>query len=32
VCGPPLLVTESVATLSALGVPESQIRTEQWGM
>ena len=31
VCGPPLLVTESVATLSALGVPESQIRTEQWG-
>lgn len=31
VCGPPLLVTESVATLSALGVPAEQIRTEQWG-
>ncbi len=31
VCGPPLLVTESVATLSALGVPGSSIRTEQWG-
>ena len=31
VCGPPLLVTESVATLSALGVPEMLIRTEQWG-
>jgi NAD(P)H-flavin reductase len=31
VCGPPLLVTESVATLSALGVPGSLIRTEQWG-
>jgi len=31
VCGPPMLVTESVATLSALGVPETLIRTEQWG-
>jgi NAD(P)H-flavin reductase len=31
VCGPPMLVTESVATLSALGVPEALIRTEQWG-
>jgi ferredoxin-NADP reductase len=31
VCGPTLLVTESVATLSALGVPGSLIRTEQWG-
>jgi NAD(P)H-flavin reductase len=31
VCGPPLLVTESVATLSALGVPGTLIRTEQWG-
>jgi ferredoxin-NADP reductase len=31
VCGPPLLVTESVATLSALGVPGALIRTEQWG-
>jgi NAD(P)H-flavin reductase len=31
VCGPPLLVTESVATLSALGVPQPLIRTEQWG-
>lgn len=31
VCGPPPLVTESVATLSALGVPGNLIRTEQWG-
>ena len=31
VCGPPPLVTESVATLSALGVPGALIRTEQWG-
>lgn len=31
VCGPPPLVTESVATLSALGVPAELIRTEQWG-
>jgi ferredoxin-NADP reductase len=31
VCGPPPLVTESVATLTALGVPGSLIRTEQWG-
>lgn len=31
VCGPPLLVTESVATLSSLGVPGALIRTEQWG-
>jgi len=31
VCGQPMLVTESVATLSALGVPEMLIRTEQWG-
>jgi ferredoxin-NADP reductase len=31
VCGPPQLVTESSATLSALGVPAAQIRTEQWG-
>jgi NAD(P)H-flavin reductase len=31
VCGPPLLVTESVGTLSALGVPDTLIRTEQWG-
>jgi NAD(P)H-flavin reductase len=31
VCGPPLLVTESVATLSTLGVPGALIRTEQWG-
>jgi len=30
VCGPHLLVAESVATLKALGVPETQIRTEQW--
>lgn len=31
VCGPPLLVTESVASLSELGVPGPLIRTEQWG-
>jgi NAD(P)H-flavin reductase len=31
VCGPPLLVTESVATLTSLGVPGALIRTEQWG-
>jgi len=30
-CGPESLVSESVATLSALGVPGSQIRTESWG-
>lgn len=31
VCGPASLVNESVATLKALGVPEHQIRTEEWG-
>jgi NAD(P)H-flavin reductase len=31
VCGPTALVNESISTLQALGVPESQIRTEQWG-
>ena len=31
VCGPPALVEESVAVLKTLGVPESSIRTEQWG-
>ena len=31
VCGPERLVNESVTTLGALGVPEAQIRTEQWG-
>ena len=31
VCGPEPLVTESVTTLRALGVPDGQIRTEQWG-
>ena len=31
VCGPEPLVNESVSTLKALGVPETQIRTEQWG-
>lgn len=30
VCGPEPLVAESVATLRALGVPDAQIRTEQW--
>lgn len=31
VCGPAPLVDESTATLAALGVPETQIRTECWG-
>lgn len=31
VCGPESLVNESVATLSALGVPKPQIKTESWG-
>jgi ferredoxin-NADP reductase len=31
VCGPEPLVSESVSTLKALGVPDVQIRTEQWG-
>jgi NAD(P)H-flavin reductase len=31
VCGPTPLVHESVATLRGLGVPDGQIRTEQWG-
>jgi benzoate/toluate 1,2-dioxygenase reductase component len=31
VCGPEPLVNESVGTLKALGVPDTQIRTEQWG-
>jgi NAD(P)H-flavin reductase len=30
VCGPEPLVAESVATLKALGVPDAQVRTEQW--
>jgi ferredoxin-NADP reductase len=30
VCGPALMVTEAVATLRLLGVPEAQIRTEGW--
>lgn len=30
VCGPPAMVTESVATLTLLGVPAPQIRTEGW--
>src|SRR3954468_4242069 len=30
VCGPPQMVSESVATLKLLGVPETQIRTEGW--
>jgi NAD(P)H-flavin reductase len=29
-CGPEPLVAESVSTLKALGVPEAQVRTEQW--
>jgi NAD(P)H-flavin reductase len=31
VCGPEAFVRESVATITALGVPESQVRTESWG-
>lgn len=31
VCGPPQLVNESAAVLSALGVPPESIRSEQWG-
>jgi len=30
VCGPEPMVKESVSTLRALGVPNTQIRTEQW--
>ena len=30
VCGPPLMVAESVATLKILGTPDAQIRTEGW--
>lgn len=30
VCGPPLMVTDAVASLRQLGVPETQIRTEGW--
>jgi NAD(P)H-flavin reductase len=30
VCGPPLMVSDAVATLRLLGVPEAQIRTEGW--
>jgi ferredoxin-NADP reductase len=32
VCGPRSMVSESVATLRALGVPEDAIRTEGWGV
>ena len=31
VCGPHALVTETVAALTALGVPPGEVRTEQWG-
>lgn len=31
VCGPPQMVVETVVALSALAVPASAIRTEQWG-
>ena len=30
VCGPQPMVKESVSTLKAMGVPDAQIRTEQW--
>ena len=31
VCGPNALVAETVAALTALGVPPGEVRTEQWG-
>ncbi len=31
ICGPTPLVSESVSTLEALGVPAQQIHTERWG-
>ncbi|MGE0394204.1 MAG: ferredoxin--NADP reductase [Vicinamibacterales bacterium] len=31
VCGPPQMVGESVATLTALGVPDAAILREEWG-
>jgi ferredoxin-NADP reductase len=31
VCGPTPLVSESIAALHALGVPDDQIHTERWG-
>lgn len=31
ICGPTPLVSESVSTLEALGVPPQQIHTERWG-
>ena len=31
ICGPTPLVSESVSTLEALGVPAAQIHTERWG-
>jgi NAD(P)H-flavin reductase len=31
VCGPAALVTETVETLTALGVPDGLVRIEQWG-
>jgi len=31
VCGPDAFVKESVATITALGVPDVQIRTDSWG-
>jgi ferredoxin-NADP reductase len=30
ICGPALLVSEAVTTLTALGVPRAAIRTEEW--
>jgi NAD(P)H-flavin reductase len=30
VCGPPAMISESVTTLSGMGVPARQIRTEDW--
>jgi ring-1,2-phenylacetyl-CoA epoxidase subunit PaaE len=31
VCGPPAMVSDSIATLNGMGVPSRQIRTEEWG-
>ncbi|HTM02209.1 MAG TPA: FAD-dependent oxidoreductase [Vicinamibacterales bacterium] len=30
VCGPPTMVSDSIATLNGMGVPARQIRTEDW--
>jgi NAD(P)H-flavin reductase len=32
ICGPPMLVSEAVTTLTELGVPRAAIRTEEWAV